>query len=43
MARVLVLVDLKEGLLEEMELGDGEENIRELDYEGVPFRCHHFH
>lgn len=26
-----------------MELGDDNEKIQELDYEGAPFQCRHYH
>lgn len=44
MARTLVLLDLREGLAEDVCLATKYGQITQtLDYEGVPFGCHRFH
>jgi hypothetical protein len=43
-ARILVSLDIQEGLIEELELIFGEKSLKhKLDYEGVPFRCRRCH
>jgi hypothetical protein len=43
-ARILVMVDLRGGLAEEMTLKIGEKDvIQKMDYEGISFRCRKFH
>jgi len=43
-ARVLVFLDTREGLVENLILQyKGYTHNQKLDYEGVPFRCHHCH
>ena len=39
MARVLVNIDLREGLSEYLDMEEGIISLQPLDYEGVPFRC----
>lgn len=44
MARILVLIDLREGLAEDLCLDTNYGSFTQmLDYEGVPFRCHRCH
>lgn len=44
MARILVLIDLREGFIEDICLSTKYGEITQtLDYEGVPFRCHRCH
>jgi hypothetical protein len=44
MACILVLIDLREGLAEDIFLSTKYGEINQtLDYEGVPFRCHRCH
>jgi hypothetical protein len=41
---ILVMVDMRGGLAEEMMLKIGEKTvIQKLDYEGIPFSCRHCH
>lgn len=43
-ARILVSIDLCEGLVEELELmREGKFLVQQLDYEGISFRCLCFH
>jgi hypothetical protein len=44
MARILVSLDVREGLAEEMEISHGgRSHIQSLDYDGVSFRCRRCH
>jgi hypothetical protein len=43
-ARILVLINIREGLMEFLNLIDlGRTRVPILDYEGVPFRCRRCH
>jgi hypothetical protein len=43
-AHILVQINLREGLAEDMELVlEGKVFKHKLDYEGIPFLCQHFH
>ena len=43
-ARICVEVDLETGVPEAIKLNvAGWSHIQELDYEQIPFKCHHFH
>ena len=44
LARIVVSLNLREGLLGELNLISGEKSLKQfLDYEGVPFRCRRNH